>query len=250
MSEKPWQVAPLPPNESARLEKLRAYNILDTPPESVFDRLTSLAARHFNMPVALVSLVDQNRQWFKARYGIDATETPRDIAFCAHAILDNDVMVIRDATQDPRFAQNPLVTEAPDIRFYAGAPLATHSGHNIGTLCIIDRKPHPEFTEEQKQALADLAAIAIDEMELRIAAQQAQHDIEALKEAHAAMEEARQKAESSTKEKSLFVATISHELRTPMNGILGMAYLLNDTPLNDMQREYVETITPRKIFCF
>ena len=235
MLETLGQKPPQPENEQERLAELRAYEILDTEAEAAFDRLTQMAARHFGMPIALVSLVDHDRQWFKSHLGLDALETSRDLAFCAYAILQNEVMVVPDACADPRFAENPLVTGNPDIRFYAGAPLTTKNGHNMGTLCLIDRVPHPVFTEEQKKELADLASIAIDEMELRLSLKWAKQDIHAL-------EDAQKRAEQSTHEKSQFVATISHELRTPMNGILGMAYLLNDTPLDALKREYVDTI--------
>ena len=242
MLDMPWQKAPPPENEEARLQELRAYQILDTVTENAFDRLTKMAAVRFGVPIALVSLVDQDRQWFKSHYGLDAKETPRDVAFCAHAILQNDVMVVTDASTDPRFHSNPLVRGQPDIRFYAGAPLKTKNGHNMGTLCVIDRVPHPDFSEIQKQELAELASIAIDEMELRLSVHRAQQNIETMEATHRALEEAQKKAEQSTHEKSQFVATISHELRTPMNGILGMAYLLNDTPLDATQREYIDTI--------
>ena len=242
MSTLPWKKASPPACEADRLAELHHYQVLDTPPEIAFDRLTRLVARHFNMPIALVSLIDRERQWFKSRYGLDAQETPRDVAFCAHAITQNDVMVIHDATQDSRFAGNPLVVGAPTIRFYAGAPLTTKSGHKLGTICIIDHIPHPEFTEEQKKELAELSFIVIDEMELRLTARQAQQHIENLNMTQKALEEARQKSELIMQEKSQFVATISHELRTPMNGILGMAYLLTNTPLNRTQQEYIDTI--------
>ncbi|MDR3449178.1 MAG: ATP-binding protein [Alphaproteobacteria bacterium] len=242
MSAIPWQTAPLPPDELRRLAELHSYQILDTPPDIVFDRLTRMAAQRFATPIALVSLIDRDRQWFKSRHGIDVTETPRDLAFCAHAILGDEVLVVRDATSDPRFAGNPLVAGAPDIRFYAGAPLITRNGHKLGTMCVIDKVPHPGFSPDDARELADLAAIAIDEMELRTALQRIRHDLDALRQAQRAMENARDEAEHATYEKSQFIATISHELRTPMNGILGMAYLLGDTPLDKLQREYIETI--------
>ncbi|MDH5277198.1 MAG: GAF domain-containing protein [Gammaproteobacteria bacterium] len=139
---------PKPYNERQRLETLRALNILDTDPEERFDRFTRLAAKLFDVPIALVSLVDANRQWFKSKQGLSVCETSREISFCGHAILGDDVLVIEDATLDERFADNPLVTNDPSIRFYAGYPLTAPDGNNVGTLCIIDRQPRHVSPEE------------------------------------------------------------------------------------------------------
>lgn len=135
------QAAPLPDNEAARLAALYELLILDTPPEERFDRIAAFAATEFDVPIVLVTLVDVERQWFKARVGMPLCETGRDISFCAHAILHDGIMVVPDASDDPRFADNPLVTGEPHIRFYAGAPLALPSGARLGTLCLIDRRP-------------------------------------------------------------------------------------------------------------
>ncbi len=159
--------APLPRDEEARLTTLRRYAILDTDREAVFDRIASLAARQFKVPIALVSLVDEDRQWFKAACGLDVRETPRDPAFCAHAILGDEVFVVADATQDDRFSDNPFVTGEFHLRFYAGAPLKTPSGHKIGTLCLIDREPRHDFTAEDAALLEDLAAVVVDQIEMR-----------------------------------------------------------------------------------
>ncbi len=157
---------PIPPNEAARLEALRAYGVLDTAPESAFDDVARLAAEIFDAPIALVSLVDECRQWFKSRIGIDATETPRDIAFCAHAVVTpEEVLVVPNALDDPRFAENPLVTEDPSIRFYAGAPLVTPEGFGIGTLCVIDREPR-QLDERQIHVLRTLARQIVTTLEL------------------------------------------------------------------------------------
>jgi len=145
-----------PADERERLAALRALNILDTEAEERFDRITRLAKDVFGTPIALVSLVDESRQWFKSRQGLPAAETPRDVSFCGHAILDDGVLVVPDATKDPRFADNPLVLGDPDIRFYAGAPLKTEGGHAVGTLCVIDTRPRT-WTDQQSVALRDLA---------------------------------------------------------------------------------------------
>ncbi|MGH6630339.1 MAG: GAF domain-containing protein, partial [Burkholderiales bacterium] len=157
---------PLPSNEAARLDALRQYQVLDTPPEEAFDDLVRIAAQICGTPVALISLVDEHRQWFKARMGLEAQETPRDLAFCAHAILGSDVMVVPDASQDARFADNPLVTGDTHIRFYAGAPLIAPDSRALGTLCVVDREPH-QFSDEQRQALQALARQTVAQLELR-----------------------------------------------------------------------------------
>ncbi|HEX8833911.1 MAG TPA: GAF domain-containing protein, partial [Abditibacteriaceae bacterium] len=126
-------IAPLPPNEAERLQVLRDYDILDTPPEMAFERLVNMAARLFDVPIALVSLVDSERQWSKACFGVDTRESSREVSFCAHAILSRKVLVVPDALADMRFSDNPVVTGGPGIRFYAGAPLQTPSGHNLGS---------------------------------------------------------------------------------------------------------------------
>lgn len=140
--------APIPTDEAERLSALRALMLLDTPPEERFDRLVRFAAEQLDTPIAMVSLVDGQRQWFKARVGLDDTESARDVSFCGHAILKEEVFVVEDARSDPRFEDNPLVVGEPHIRFYAGAPLSAPGGHRIGTLCVIDTVPRALSTLE------------------------------------------------------------------------------------------------------
>ncbi len=153
-----------PTDESQRLKSLHDLLILDSPPEERFDMLTAYAALYFKVPIALVSLVDENRQWFKSRCGLGASETSRDISFCGHAILSDDILMIRDTLADSRFADNPLVTSDPFIRFYAGAPLILDDGQRVGTFCLIDRHPRRLDAEEQDH-LRQLAAVVAQELQ-------------------------------------------------------------------------------------
>lgn len=155
----PMLPAPQLPHDEQRLDALRRLLVLDTPPEERFDKITAFAAQEFDVPIVLVSLVDRQRQWFKSRLGLDAVETPRDISFCGHAVAAaTPVFVVADAATDPRFADNPLVTGDPDIRFYAGAPLILPGGHKVGTLCLIAREPrvYDEVDQAIHLALRDL----------------------------------------------------------------------------------------------
>ncbi len=157
---------PIPSNERERLQSLKLFRILDTPPEEIFDGFTQFASHICGTPMAMISLVDEDRQWFKSKLGLDFNETPREQAFCAHAIVQADVMEVQDTLTDPRFASNPLVTSDPKIRFYAGAPLLTPQGHGLGSLCVMDQKPRA-LSQEQKSMLAILSAQIVVCLEIR-----------------------------------------------------------------------------------
>src|SRR5438309_5147971 len=159
-------MTPTPTNETDRLQALLNYKVLDTAPEVEFDSLVSLASYISETPVAMISLVDSDRQWFKAKIGTTVTETARDVAFCAHAICQSDLFVVPDALADKRFATNPLVTADPNIRFYAGAPLVTPGGHAVGTLCVVDQTPR-ELNLAQSDALRALGRAVVAQLELR-----------------------------------------------------------------------------------
>ena len=161
------KIAPLPQNEKERLNELKKYNILDTEPEAVFDNMVHLANYICETPIAAISLVDESRQWFKAIEGLGAKETSRDVAFCAHAILEQEPLVVEDALEDERFFDNPLVTGGPKIRFYAGVPLVTQNGIHLGTLCVIDTKSR-QIKEEQISAIKTLAQSVMAHLELRL----------------------------------------------------------------------------------
>ena len=158
--------------ETERLAALRSYEILDTPPDGAFDRITALAAQYFKVPVALVSLVDEDRIWFKSRHGLEAKEIPRSPGLCASVILSDDAYIVRNALEDPRTLANPLVAGELGVRFYAAAPLITHDGHRLGTMNIIDFSPR-EFDAEGQTALAEFAGLVMDQMEVRLSARQA-----------------------------------------------------------------------------
>jgi len=167
--------APLSSRERERLHSLGLHRILDTASEQAFDDLTRLAATICEVPISLVSLVDDSRQWFKSHHGLGASETPREQAFCAYAILEPELFIVEDATLDERFADNPLVQGDPNIRFYAGAPLEVADGIRLGTLCVIDRQPR-QLTPLQAEALEVLRDAVVTQLELRLA----KHDLRSL----------------------------------------------------------------------
>ena len=197
--------ARIPENESERQANLDLYGILDTFPEDAFDAITSIAAHICGTPIALISLIDKDRQWFKSHHGLTVSETPRDFAFCAHAILEPDqLFVVEDAKLDNRFADNPLSTGDPNVIFYAGAPLVSSEGFPLGTLCVIDNKPHT-LNSDQRKALADLSNQVIAQMELR-------RNLKELK--------------SKNEELSRYAHLISHDLRSPMQSIYQLSKII------------------------
>lgn len=212
--------ARLPQNESERLAALREYGILDTESEALFDDICAIAARIFDVPVALVSFVDENRQWFKARIGIDAPETPRDISFCAHAVADDSVLVVPDARSDVRFLDNPLVCGPSKVRFYAGAPIRTHDGFVLGTVCVLDRQPK-EVTDSDIALLQGLARQVQAHLTLRL-------------------EIVRRKKLEAIKDE--FVSTVSHELRTPLTSIRGALGLVVGGALGELPDKFASML--------
>lgn len=210
-------MTPIPFNEAQRLEALASYQVLDSAPEPAFDSLTRLAARHFGAPIALVSLLDEGRQWFMSRVGIDTSETPRGVAFCAHAIMDDAVMVVPDATEDARFTANPLVTGPLGLRFYAGAPLITRSGFRLGTVCLLDRVPRSDFGAEPQAALADFAGLAMVALEAR----RDRHELRRLED----------RGQRTADAQHEVLAYLAHEIRTPLSAIVGFAEVIQQRAL-------------------
>jgi PAS domain S-box-containing protein len=223
--------SPLPPNEQERLEELRRYSLLDTPPEIAFDNITHLAAHIFQAPIAAVTLIDAERQWFKSCVGLETREVGRNFAFCAYAILGEDVMIVPDARVDPRFAENPLVTGAPYIRFYAGAPLRTRNGLNLGTLTVSDTKPRT-MTKARAATLAGLASLVVDEIQLRYEIGERARQAESLRLLQAAMQQSGE---------SVMITTANLELPGPEIIFVNPAF----TKLTGYAAEEVIGKTPR-----
>lgn len=231
-------VAPkTPANEVQRLKSLASFNILDTLPEKAYDDITAIAARICNTPIALISLVDKDRQWFKSKQGLETPETPREVAFCAHAILAPDELFeVTDATKDPRFHDNPLVTEDPNVVFYTGASLVTQTGEAIGTLCVIDHKPR-EIDQNAKELLSLFSRHIVTHLEVRknnhelnALNSKLQEEIKIRKQKEKELAEALELTKQAERAKDQFLSNMSHEIRTPMNGIIGLAKLLLKEP--------------------
>jgi signal transduction histidine kinase len=201
--------AAIPENEPARQKALESYNIIDTPREDDYDEIVKLASDICGTPISLISLIDMQRQWFKANIGLDASETSREVAFCTHAILGDDVMMVADAELDERFHDNPLVTSYPSIRFYAGMPLITVDGHKLGTLCVIDRVPR-EINDFQKNALRVLSRQIVNHLDRRLKVNQ-------LGEALKTVNEQNKKLEELYDVNARMLSIIGHDLRAPLS---------------------------------
>ena len=212
--------APKPQNEAARQQALDELQILDTLEEQVYDDLTLIATQICQTPIALVSLIDRDRQWFKSHHGLDARETPRELAFCAHAILDDHVFVVEDTLKDERFHDNPLVTSGPNMKFYAGAPLILRNNIRVGTLCVIDDHAR-SFSEKQRQTLEALARQVVSQLELRL-------QLQALTRLDHAKDE--------------FISIVNHELRTPLTSVYGSLALLRNQVTGDIPPQSMQLV--------
>ncbi|MCA9592370.1 MAG: GAF domain-containing protein [Myxococcales bacterium] len=207
-------------DDAARVKALRDYEVLDTPPDILFDSITTFAASLFGVPISLVSLVDADRQWFKSKVGLSAEETSRNVSFCTHAVEDDGPLVVSDATADPRFANNPLVLADPNIRFYAGVPLRSPEGHGLGTLCIVDSQPR-SLDADQLAQLDALAKLATSALEL--------HRKEAILQQQFDAMEHRQKT------KEMLASMVVHDLRGPLTAILALA--MSNADQSDLLRD-------------
>lgn len=230
----------IPDNEVERLAALRRYRVLDTLDEREYDDITLLAAEICDTPIAAISLVDADRQWFKSKVGLATSQTDRSIAFCAHTILDpSKPLIVEDATSDPRFAKNPLVIDDPSIRFYAGAPLRTPDGLAVGTLCVIDRVTR-SLTPRQAKALLVLSRAVVANLELRSSVTQLERTVSELQRKEVELQRSRV-AELALKDR--FISHVSHELRSPLTAIYGFVTLLRDGlvgPLSEKQHECLD----------
>ncbi len=240
----------IPSDEDDRLKALEAFEILDTLPELEFDEITQSAAEICDTPIALISLVDRDRQWFKSKQGLEASETSRAVSFCGHAINNpKELFEISDSTKDPRFHDNPLVTDHPNVIYYLGAPLLTSDGHALGTLCVIDNKPR-QISDEAKTALKSLSQQVIcklefkkQNLELESINERLRVEIEEHKKTEAKLTAARDRAVEANRIKDQFLANMSHEIRTPLNGVVGITGLLLGNPrIEPEQKELLQDL--------
>ena len=232
---------PIPKDEPERLAELHNYEVLDTLPEEVFDNITLLASHICQTPIALVTLVDSDRQWFKSKVGITVAETSRDIAFCAHAIMQEDLFIVPDAAVDKRFARNPLVLSHPKIRFYAGAPLISPHYHALGTLCVIDRVPR-QLTREQKEALRSLSQMVMAQMETRREIKHLQRRLK--REASERTQLSKQLHESKVRRRSQeeTIRRLSHEVRATNKAMVNLVDQALTSDLNPKQRRTLKSL--------
>lgn len=210
--------APSPPDEPQRLQALLSYEILDTEPEAAFEDLVKLASQICEAPISLITLLDADRQWFKARVGMKSPELPREQAFCGYAIHDDQLMIVPDATADERFVENPLVTEDPHIRFYAGMPLITPEGYRLGALCVIDHQPR-ELTPAQEFALRTLGREVSAQLELR-------RKVKAYQEVLEKVEQQRQRLEALNHLHDRLLSVMAHDIRSPLANLAGYLAIL------------------------
>lgn len=231
--------APTLSNEQQRLNVLREYEVLDTSPERQFDDITHLASAICQTPIALVSLIDEHRQWFKSKVGLSAAETPRDISYCGHAIHQTEVFVIPDAYADPRFADNPLATGAPFVRFYAGAPLRTPSGLSVGTLCVIDNQPR-KLSEDQIKSLEALARMVVDYLEIRKANRKLANHIRDSEQKQLVIDQQQMMLIHSAKMSALgeMAGGVAHEINNPLSIIQAKAqFMMKSLDRGQIQNE-------------
>jgi len=221
----------IPVNEKERLANLKEYNILDTPEEDSFNEIVKLASIICNAPISTISLIDEKRQWFKAKIGIDDTETPREQAFCAHAINGNDLMVVPNAINDERFYDNPMVTNAPYIRFYAGMPIVTPDGNKLGTICVIDRKPR-NLDDDQKFALQILAKNVMTLLELRIKNNN-------LSDTLSALYTQSNETDRINNVNNRLLSILAHDLKNPLGAIQQTLEIFSDGDLSTEDRNEI-----------
>ncbi|MBT7815986.1 MAG: GAF domain-containing sensor histidine kinase [Polaribacter sp.] len=230
--------ANIPPNEAKRLENLKSYHILDTLPEEEYDAITKIASVICNTPIALISIIDESRQWFKSKHGLNATETPREFSFCAHSILQPDeLFIINDARKDKRFFDSSLITSDPNVVFYAGAPLNSSEGYSLGTLCVIDNEPK-KLNNTQKESLSLLAKQVVTLLELR--------------KKNTELAESNKQNLKLNEQLNDFAYRLTHDLKSPINGVNFLLDVLKEDHFelfkNTKAEEYVSLISNRILY--